>query len=143
MLSITVNTLADVVDFNDGVTSLREAIFAANTVPGADTIDFAPALTANGPGTILPTQGELKVTDALTITGPGANLLTIDASGSGPTPDMKYGDGSRIFNIDDGDFNTHEAVSISGLTLTGGDSAFFGGAIQSSEDLSLTGMVIS
>ena len=56
---VTVTTLADTVDFNDGVTSLREAIFATNTVPGADTIDFAPALTAGGPATILLTQGEL------------------------------------------------------------------------------------
>ena len=33
---VTVTTLADTIDFNDGVTSLREAIFATNTVPGAD-----------------------------------------------------------------------------------------------------------
>ena len=70
---VTVDTLADTVDFNDGHTSLREAIFATNTVPGADTINFAPLLTANGPATILLTQGELKITDALTINGPGAN----------------------------------------------------------------------
>ena len=67
---VTVTTLADTVDFNDGVTSLREAIFATNTVPGADTIDFAPALTAGGPATILLTQGELVITDALAIMGP-------------------------------------------------------------------------
>src|SRR5262245_46801848 len=54
---ITVTTTADTVNFNDGVTSLREAIFAANTVPGADTIEFAPALTAGGPARILLTQG--------------------------------------------------------------------------------------
>ena len=33
---VTVNTVADSIDFTDGKTSLREAIFATNTVPGAD-----------------------------------------------------------------------------------------------------------
>jgi hypothetical protein len=56
---------------------------------------------------------------------------------------MKNGDGSRIFNINDDDFSTHDVVSISGLTLTGGDSTFFGGAISSNEDLTLTGLVVS
>src|SRR3954463_16331779 len=64
---VTVDTLADTVAFNDGHTSLREAIFATNTVAGANTINFAPSLTANGPATILLNQGELKITDALTI----------------------------------------------------------------------------
>jgi CSLREA domain-containing protein len=49
MLSITVDTLADVVDPNDGFISLREAIATANTTPGADTIDVATALTIGGP----------------------------------------------------------------------------------------------
>ena len=99
---VTVNTLGDTVDFDDGVTSLREAIFATNLVGGADTIDFAASLTSGGPATILLTQGELAITDSLTINGPGANLLTIDASGNDPTPDVNNGDGSRVFNIDDG-----------------------------------------
>src|SRR5262245_17248179 len=64
LLSITVNTLGDTVDLNDGVLTLREAIFAANTVPGADTIDFAPSLTSGGPATILLTHGELAITDS-------------------------------------------------------------------------------
>ena len=71
----TVTTLADTIDFTDGVTSLREAIFAANTVSGADTIEFDSSLTAGGPATILLTMGELVITDSLTINGPGASLL--------------------------------------------------------------------
>jgi hypothetical protein len=78
---VTVDTLDDTVDLGDGVTSLREAIFATNLVGGADTIDFAPALTAGGSATITLTQGELAITDSLTINGPRATLLTIDASG--------------------------------------------------------------
>lgn len=119
LLAITVTTLADTVDFNDGATSLREAIFAANTVPGADTIHFAPALTAAGPATILLTMGELAITDSLTIDGPGADLLTIDAQQQ-----------SRILNIAATAGNT----TIAGLSLTGGrigNMRSHGGAISS------------
>ncbi len=46
---VTVTTPLDTIDFNDGVTSLREAIFATNTVPGADTINFAPRSRTTAP----------------------------------------------------------------------------------------------
>ncbi len=60
-----VDTTLDVVDLNDGLTSLREAIAIANANPGADTIEFAPALTAGGPATIFLEHGELEITNAL------------------------------------------------------------------------------
>jgi CSLREA domain-containing protein len=140
---IVVTTLADTVDFTDGVTSLREAIFAANTVPGADTIDFAPALTAGGPAKILLTQGELKITDALTITGPGANLLTIDASGNDPTPGINDGRGSSIFNIGDGNNTNNFAAQLSGLTLTGGDAYEGAGAVINHENLTIANCTVT
>ena len=142
---VTVNTLADTVDFNDGVTSLREAIFATNLVGGADTIEFAAALTSGGPATLTLTKGELKITDALVINGPGADLLTIDASGNDPTPDENNGDGSRIFNIDDGNVSVRVDVSISGLALTGGDASSIGngGAIFNGENLTVTKSTIT
>src|SRR3954471_19727756 len=140
---VTVDTLADTVDFNDGHTSLREAIFATNLVAGADTINFAPSLTANGPATILLTQGELKITDALTINGPGASVLTIDASGNDPTPNLNNGDGIRIFNIDDGNLTHVLVVSIGDLKLTGGDVFGTGGAIRNRENLTVNRSTIS
>ena len=102
---VTVDTDLDVVDFNDGVTSLREAIFATNTVPGADEIVFD--FGHDGPATILLEHGELEITDELSITGDGPDLLTIDAQQQ-----------SRIFNItaETGDF------TIAGMTLTGGQT---------------------
>jgi CSLREA domain-containing protein len=147
---VTVNTFADTVDFNDGVTSLREAIFATNVVGGADTIDFAAALTAGGPATLTLMQGELKITDDLSINGPGANLLKIDASGNDPTPDSTLDDGdatndfdgSRVFNVDAGPASVPN-VSISGLTLTGGDVSGAGGAIRNVENLTVTDVAIS
>lgn len=136
---ITVDTLADTIDFNDGQTSLREAVFAANTVPGADTIQFAESLYEQSPATILLTQGEIAITDALEILGPGYRKLTIDASGSDTNLETP-GTGSRIFNIDDRTGATIE-VTLRGLTLTGGDSNANGGAVFSSERLTVDGVV--
>lgn len=147
---VTVNTLEDKVDFNDGATSLREAIFATNLVGGADTIEFSASLTSGGPATLTLVQGELKITDTLVINGPGTNLLTIDASGNDPTPDSNYddglfndGDGSRVFSINDGSSDNFLNVSIGGLMLTGGDVDGNGGAIQSFEHLTVTDSTIS
>ena len=87
--TFVVDTLADENDgdLSPGDFSLREAIDFANTRAGHDTIEFSPALTAGGPATILLTHGELAITDAVTINGPGADLLTIDASGNDLNPD--------------------------------------------------------
>ena len=146
---VTVDTVEDIVDLNDGRTSLREAIFATNTVPGADEIVFD--FDFDGPATILLTQGELQVTDSLTINGPGAELLTIDASGNDPTPDSTHedgddtndGDGSRVFSISDGIRQNHLDVVLGGLTITGGDAAFAGGGIFTYENLTLIDSVIT
>ena len=63
-------------DFSAGEVTLREAIEAANFLPGADTITFAPSFSGS---TIALTDGELVITDDLTILGPGAEELVIDA----------------------------------------------------------------
>ena len=142
LLSITVNTL---IDENDGVgvggISLRDAIAAA---AANETINFASGLTNNGPATILLTHGHMTIDKGVTISGPGSALLTIDASGSDPTPGTKNGDGSRIFYAYDGNFSSFAAISISGLKLTGGDAIGSGGAINSQgENLTLVDTIIS
>jgi hypothetical protein len=138
LATITVTTPHDVVDLTDDVISLREAIFAANIVTGHDALNFD--FGHDGPATIVLRQGELKITDALTIQGTGPQLLTIDAGGSDPTPDQHNHDGSRIFNIDgSGQLN----ISIAGLTLTGGDVLGVGGAILNFEDLLLSNCVVA
>src|SRR5262245_44971945 len=81
LLAITVNTLMDEADGSivDGDISLRDAIAAA---PAGETIDFAPALFAAGSTKITLTRGELLINKALSIVGPNATLLTIDARGN-------------------------------------------------------------
>jgi predicted outer membrane repeat protein len=141
LATLTVNSLLDNVTGGDGLVTLREAIIAANTDSatdlgdaggGADTIEFAASLTSGGPATLLLTQGQLVVTDSVTINGPGSDFLTLQAYD--PTPDQKNGDGSRVFYISTG-FGI-DNVTISGLSLTGADrptigGEFSGGAITS------------
>ena len=146
-LNLLVDTLSDESDgdYSRGDLSLREAIELANASKYAgvvDTIRFDPALTAAGPASILLAHGELKITDSLTIDGPGADLLTIDASGNDATPGANNGDGSRVFDADDGDGVASIDVALSGLRLTGGDVASRGGAILSRENLALSASVI-
>jgi len=138
--SLVVTTELDVVNPYDWSTSLREAIVYANTSEGDNTIEFDASLIDK---TILLTQGELAITDDLTINGLGAELLSIDASGSDPTPEENIGDGSRILNIDDGDPDTNSQVKLHGLAFTGGDVSVRGGAILSYEDLEITTSTIS
>ena len=86
----------------DGITnnvSLREAIaFASTVTSGTPTIIFSPALTAGGPETITLTDGEFDITKSMSIIGPGANLLTIDAHSAI----------RMIFHVDDGDGDSTE-----------------------------------
>jgi hypothetical protein len=114
----------------DGI-SLREAILAAESGAGPDTIEFStdPADGLNG-GTIFldGALGELWITDSVTIDGTdtsGVPLgITIDAGG-GTDGVVGNGDGFRIFNIT-GAGST--LVTLSGLTLTRGDVTGSGGA---------------
>jgi hypothetical protein len=135
LLAITVDSLLDEADgsLNDGDISLRDAIALA---PANETIDFSPDLTSGGAAAIQLTLGELTINKSLTIQGPGADLLTIDASANDPTPLENNGDGSRVFHIDDLTVALRN-VLISGLRLTGGDSSGAGGAIVARENLTI------
>ena len=121
--SLVVDTLVDELDgnFSAGDLSLREAINAANGFAGANTITFAPALN----GTIALTLGQLQINDDVTITGPGANLLTIDAQQK-----------SRVFDVT----NAVANVTFAGLTISSGKATGFdnGGGIHSLHTGTLT-----
>ncbi len=143
LATLVVNSLADgdlASLAGDGLVSLREAITAANTDAvagdaaagdGYDTIEFSDDLS----GVIQLAATQLEISDGLSIVGPGASQLTIDG-----------GDATRIFDVTDG-LETFIEVSISGLTLTGGNAiagaeAGFGGAIRSREHLTLSDSVL-
>ena len=127
---VHVNTAADVLDGDtssianligspgaDGKTSLREAIVAANNTTGADEVTFDPAVfteTAGVPDAPIVLGGaELEITDGLTVTGLGPERVEIDADGN-----------SRVMKI-----SGTTPTNISGLTLTGGQTAASGGGL--------------
>ena len=136
-LNLVVDTLSDENDgdYFEGALSLREAIELANANMGVDTITFAPTVFV-GQSTVSLGSQLPTITDDLFINGPGQNLLTLDAGLGGDG--LMNGNGDRIFNIDDGSFSTTLEVSISGLTLVGGDFEGEGGAIFNHENLHLS-----
>lgn len=134
-----VDNLADVLA-SDGTITLREALQAANAdaayfdAPagnGHDTITFDPDLFAAGPQVLWMAGFEFAISKAITITGPGRDLLALDA-----------GDNSRIFRIDDG-VSSRAIVNISALTVRNGDLDEPGGGIWSREALTLEAVAIS
>lgn len=120
----------------DGIL-LREAIEATNATTGPDEIGFE--LGHEGPETVVLT-GELQITDDLTLRGPNAGLLAIDADNQG-----------RVLNVNDGDAESAFSLHLSGISIRGGAteidlSAEFnsriGGGIYNAETLTLSDVVV-
>ncbi len=119
--SFTVTNLAD-----SGAGSLRQAVADANGTAGADTIVFSGASAS---GTITLISGPLTLTDSVTITGPGANLLTVSGNNA-----------SRVFQI----INPGATAAISGLNIADGNAGGGGGGggIYNTGALTLTACVV-
>jgi CSLREA domain-containing protein len=103
---------------NNGGGSLRQAIAE---LPAGSSITF-DATFFNSPRTITLTSGELNIDKNLTITGPGANLVTISGNNQ-----------SRVFRVSPG-----LTVSLSGMTITGGNAGGLPGGGILNRDGSLT-----
>ena len=91
-----------------GTGTLRQAIIDANGAAGADTINFQAGLT----GTIILASALPQITQDLTISGPGAGVLTVSGN-------HLY----QVFRID----IAAVTVSISDLTISNGKSDDGGG----------------
>lgn len=128
---------------NDG--SLRGEVIAANTNPGADTVNFASGLA----GTITLSGAGIQITDALDLEGPGPAQITVAQSSAQrvihvnlATPgavtiaglhiangQATSGPGGDIFN----DTSTSVAnLTVSNALVTGGTASDYGGGIDSS-----------
>ena len=146
-------------DGGDGI-SLREAITAANAAPEADTITFDGSVFTGGASSLIRlTQGELQISNTLTIDGamatdvtitgdangdditvPGTYITDVSASFDGVASDL-LDDNSRVINVSEG------YLTLSNLTITGGRGIYFGssggGIFASGDGLELIGSEIS
>ncbi len=93
---------------DSGPGSLRQAVKQANAHSGADVIVFASTVS----GTIKLTSGPLELLDSVSVKGPGATKLAIDA-----------GDASEIFLVSDDTSVNLFALNVSGLTLANATTA--------------------
>jgi uncharacterized repeat protein (TIGR01451 family) len=112
---------------DSGAGSLRKAILDACD-GGTITFDMTPGHVVS-PITL--TSAELVISKSLTIQGPGANLLTVQRSAAGGTPNF------RIFNVTSG------TVNIDGLTIANGNVGGGGGGIMNRGILTLNATAVS
>src|SRR5262245_13363218 len=136
-----------------GSGSLRQAIINANALAGADDIVFNPSVFASGTTINLDNSNNdanghgYNINDSVTIIGPGALNLILDASGNSS---------QRIFTVDSAQLSDNGAsplnpgiaitVTISGMTLTrgGGGGGLGGGAVQNNgQILTLQGLELT
>jgi predicted outer membrane repeat protein len=108
-----------------GAGSLRQAIADANGAAGADIVDFQAGLV----GTITLTTGQLAITDSVDIQGPGPFSITVSGN-----------DSSRVFYLNSSSATID--VTISGLTITGGNASDGGGIFDLDENLLLDNVIV-
>ena len=127
----TVTKTDDTSDGNcDSDCSLREAVIAANTTPGEDTIIIPSgvySLTMAGTNENNSLTGDLDIKDNLYINGAGATLTIISG-----------GELDRVFQI-----ITGTTVLISGTTISNGREVNTGGGIYNSGTLTLMNSLLT
>lgn len=104
---------------DNGPGSLREALVLANN---GDMIDVTGIS-----GTILLTSGELQVSHAVTIYGPGFESLTVDGNAT-----------FRVFYIDGS-----QTVTIRGMTIANGHGDYGGGILSANAALTVSNCTVT
>jgi CSLREA domain-containing protein len=143
-ITLTVNNFDDTGPGNcSSVCTLRDAI---KSIAADGTIDFAGTLV---PATITLTQGELAITRGMTIRGPGAGKLSIDANGLSRVLEQRSGGGSEVYisglTLRDGTVSGADGVdggSGTGANGTYGSFAAGGCVSATSGSLTLSGVAI-
>ncbi|MEZ6118763.1 MAG: DUF4347 domain-containing protein [Pirellulaceae bacterium] len=122
---ILVDTLLDVVDGGDGLTSLREAIIQANANADADEIRLTVAgtytLSLTGELEDLAATGDLDILHDVSIIGLGANSTIVDANHL-----------DRVFDVAAGIQVSFSKLSIINGDATVGNTLGVGGGIRDS-----------
>jgi hypothetical protein len=104
--------------------TLRQALRNANDIAGNDTVSFSDGTggTVNFgdgmPRAISLSGSPLRIRSALTLTGPGADQLTISGNSNGDAT-VDPGE-SSVITVDDMTMGAPPVVSISGLTIADG-----------------------
>ena len=135
--TMRVDSLSDEVNgyYGPGDFTLREAVLWAKRIPGPDSIGFSRELvrlledqSPQDRRFLELTGGQIVLDSDVTIRGPGADILSIDADAD-----------SRIFLVSAG-----ANVEISGITLTNASSGGSnGGAVDNEGNLTLRDVVVA
>lgn len=130
---VNLSTTYVVTNNNDaGAGSLRDALSRSNLTSAPDTITFDPTFFGVN-RTIALTTGQLTIANPVVVQGTGASMLTVSGSNA-----------SRVFEVNDGSALTSAAVSINGMTITGGKASTEGGGLYLFDEmLSLTNVVVA
>lgn len=122
---------------NTGAGSLRQAILDAAGAAGSDTIEFDASFLT--PRTIVLatviTYNPANSADAVTITGPGANLLTLDGNNVTSILHVEAGDQLSISGVTvtrgiNGAIATEGTLIVDNSIFTSNSGVFLGGAIE-------------
>lgn len=123
--NLIVTTLEDGIDTTDGVITLREAILAANGRDGADVITFVDDL--DDYNALFLTDGEIIITDEVTIQGGGRITISGDAVRNDRDTvynitDIQQTLADDPIGLDDNTrvFSATADVTLDSLTITGG-----------------------